>query len=307
MEPPDYSSCSSASAEHLVQAESRERDSDGRRPRTLQYNLQQHLRHIEFQDESRGSEFNDNSVSFRNAPRGSARSLELPVKARASEEEIEEPDQLQLQHEPGDPNEGSEEQPETGQTSQGSHLHDAGKCKPCHYVHTKLGCLNGEDCNFCHIPHTKKSRPRPCKTKRMQCKRIVSMLEAATAKDPGQFAEATKVLSSQSSYLRSVLNGKLKDKGADLATTEEQDVANNDADNGRDAREDDGVDALTAVSTEAESPGDNAVNVPPSKGATSLVPALLNKLKGASQNASINAAAKSSQGSPGQANTVPDS
>lgn len=97
--------------------------------------------------------------------------------------------------------------------SKGSRMHEAGKCKPCHYVHTKLGCLNGEECNFCHIPHTKKTRPRPCKTKRMQCKRIVSMLEAATAKDPEQFAEATKLLSSQSLYLRSVV--KSRSKGED--------------------------------------------------------------------------------------------
>merc|ERR1719245_829862 len=62
----------------------------------------------------------------------------------------------------------------------GSSLHSSeGKCRPCHYVHTTVGCLNGRDCEFCHLPHTKKSRPRPCKTKRLQCKRIVNVLEQA--------------------------------------------------------------------------------------------------------------------------------
>jgi len=42
----------------------------------------------------------------------------------------------------------------------------------------------------------------------MLCKRIVDMIEVAAAEDPDQFAEATKVLASQSSYLRSVLKNK---------------------------------------------------------------------------------------------------
>lgn len=97
--------------------------------------------------------------------------------------------------------------------SKGSSLHADGKCKPCHYVHTKLGCLNGQECTFCHIPHSSKSRPRPCKTKRMQCKRILNMIETAATRDPQQFAEATKVLANQSPYLRSVLDQQPKIEG----------------------------------------------------------------------------------------------
>eukprot|EP00448_Togula_jolla_P017680 CAMPEP_0170580868 /NCGR_PEP_ID=MMETSP0224-20130122/6736_1 /TAXON_ID=285029 /ORGANISM="Togula jolla, Strain CCCM 725" /LENGTH=87 /DNA_ID=CAMNT_0010903967 /DNA_START=358 /DNA_END=621 /DNA_ORIENTATION=+ len=44
------------------------------------------------------------------------------------------------------------------------------------------------------------------------------MLEAASAKDPEQFAEATKVLSSQSSYLRAVL----RTRGADVDRDDEE-------------------------------------------------------------------------------------
>jgi len=35
-------------------------------------------------------------------------------------------------------------------TSIGSMAHDAGKCKPCAFFHTK-GCENGFDCEFCHV------------------------------------------------------------------------------------------------------------------------------------------------------------
>jgi hypothetical protein len=89
--------------------------------------------------------------------------------------------------------------------SKGSRSHAEGNCKPCSYVHTKLGCLNGQACSFCHIPHTTKNRARPCKAKRMQSKRIQGMIENAAAKDPEQFAEAAKVLAKQNPYLRAVL------------------------------------------------------------------------------------------------------
>jgi len=141
-----------------------------------------------------------------------------PARVLLGVEDMSPPPQ-QLDHDGGGGGDGREDDGEDSARgeittwSKGSKLHESGKCKPCHYVHTKLGCLNGEECNFCHISHTKKSRPRPCKTKRMQCKRIVSMLEAASAKDPEQFAEATRVLSSQSTYLRTVLKTKLNQDG----------------------------------------------------------------------------------------------
>lgn len=93
--------------------------------------------------------------------------------------------------------------------SVGSDLHNEGKCRPCHYVHTDLGCLNGNHCNFCHLPHTKKSRPRPCKTKRLQCKKFVRMLEEVRSKKPEQFAEAMQSVSARSSYLHGILKKRL--------------------------------------------------------------------------------------------------
>jgi len=89
--------------------------------------------------------------------------------------------------------------------SKGSALHSDAKCRPCHYVHTSMGCMNGRNCSFCHFPHTRKSRPRPCKSKRLQCKNIADMLLGVKDQDPDQFVEVAKAVCSQSSYLEGIL------------------------------------------------------------------------------------------------------
>lgn len=50
--------------------------------------------------------------------------------------------------------------------STGSLGHEVGTCKPCHYISRKKSCANGADCTFCHLPHTKATKSRPCKSKR---------------------------------------------------------------------------------------------------------------------------------------------
>jgi hypothetical protein len=35
------------------------------------------------------------------------------------------------------------------------HEHMCGECKPCAFVHTEKGCLNGINCQFCHEVHDK--------------------------------------------------------------------------------------------------------------------------------------------------------
>lgn len=55
-----------------------------------------------------------------------------------------------------------------GVWSKGCDLHKTGTCRPCHYVATKAGCMNGAECEFCHLPHPRRARQRPCKTKRLQ-------------------------------------------------------------------------------------------------------------------------------------------
>lgn len=100
----------------------------------------------------------------------------------------------------------------TGVFSRGSEFHKQGQCRPCHYFSTKLGCANGQDCEFCHLDHPKRSRPRPCKAKRSQCKRIAGMLDSAFAHDPEQFTQAMELLSSQSGYMKTVMKSKMRNQ-----------------------------------------------------------------------------------------------
>mmetsp|Transcript_96441 Transcript_96441/g.300932 ORF Transcript_96441/g.300932 Transcript_96441/m.300932 type:complete len:270 (-) Transcript_96441:178-987(-) len=101
--------------------------------------------------------------------------------------------------------------------SKGSEPHSSGKCRPCHYVHTSGGCLNGRNCTFCHLPHTGKSRPRPSKTKRLLCKNIVNMLDEVTSQDSSKFTEVAKAVSCQSSYMRGILRKRMKQKAGKSA------------------------------------------------------------------------------------------
>lgn len=90
--------------------------------------------------------------------------------------------------------------------------HENGECRPCHYVNSKFGCSNGKDCSFCHLDHEKRSRPRPCKAKRTQCKRIAGLLDTVFANDPDQYTEAMVMLSTQSGYMNTVMKSKMKNQ-----------------------------------------------------------------------------------------------
>lgn len=87
-------------------------------------------------------------------------------------------------------------------------LHASGRCKPCMYINSKVGCMNSEDCRFCHFTHTKKNRPRPCKAKRVQCKQMVGMLQTIFAPDSPEFQAVSARLCSETthvSYMNSLL------------------------------------------------------------------------------------------------------
>lgn len=131
--------------------------------------------------------------------------------------------------------------------SKGSLLHSEGKCRPCHYIRTSLGCLTGRECEYCHLAHTRKSRPRPCKTKRMQCNRIVSMLEDVADKDTEQFAAVVQDLSTQSSYLRGLIRKRLKQK---TGIQEEEE--------GEESGRPDGSEALSSAVARARGSGPDA-------------------------------------------------
>merc|ERR1711897_46896 len=101
----------------------------------------------------------------------------------------------------------------------GSRLHATGECKPCLYVNTQGGCLKAENCDFCHMEHSKKSqRPRPCKAIRQRCKEIVSMLEDSTlATNPEVMLQAAETLGARNPYMRTLLIGKCRQLEDELA------------------------------------------------------------------------------------------
>jgi len=58
--------------------------------------------------------------------------------------------------------------------SEGSALHEQGRCRPCAFVNTPTGCKAEARCRFCHLQHTSvKRRVRPCKGKRERLRRLV--------------------------------------------------------------------------------------------------------------------------------------
>lgn len=97
-----------------------------------------------------------------------------------------------------------------GEWSVGSEGHAQGQCRPCHYVFAKTGCQNGRECNFCHLPHPKRFRPRPCKSKRFKCKQLAAVLDQVLDDDPDSFQNVVEQLSSQGGYLNTVVKSKLR-------------------------------------------------------------------------------------------------
>jgi len=61
-------------------------------------------------------------------------------------------------------------------TSIGSSEHEV-SCKPCLFVHSRVGCQKGVLCPFCHFKHKRGTRPRPCKGKRNRYKNLVDRIE----------------------------------------------------------------------------------------------------------------------------------
>mmetsp|Transcript_42163 Transcript_42163/g.106139 ORF Transcript_42163/g.106139 Transcript_42163/m.106139 type:complete len:281 (-) Transcript_42163:37-879(-) len=67
---------------------------------------------------------------------------------------------------------------EDGQpTSLGSIDHAFDTCRPCVFKRSKLGCHSGIQCNFCHLPHKRKSKQRPCKGKRDRHKKLIERVQ----------------------------------------------------------------------------------------------------------------------------------
>lgn len=54
----------------------------------------------------------------------------------------------------------------------GTALHSRGSCKPCLFVTSQFGCLDGSNCLFCHLRHVRSDKPRASKQKRERFKKF---------------------------------------------------------------------------------------------------------------------------------------
>jgi len=114
--------------------------------------------------------------------------------------------------------EGSQEEENFVPPSVGSVGHPTGRCRPCHYFRTKAGCVNAEQCGFCHCKHSKRSRPRLGRPEREKCRQLAQLVFDAQKGSEWhkQFSEAQLLLFTGSNYklaayattvLRSLIGG----------------------------------------------------------------------------------------------------
>eukprot|EP00928_Gymnodinium_smaydae_P020114 TRINITY_DN1776_c0_g3_i1.p1 TRINITY_DN1776_c0_g3~~TRINITY_DN1776_c0_g3_i1.p1 ORF type:complete len:274 (+),score=19.16 TRINITY_DN1776_c0_g3_i1:87-908(+) len=86
--------------------------------------------------------------------------------------------------------------------------HRRGECNPCMYFSTKVGCRNGTSCSFCHETHeAPRKRPRPCKSTRLHCKEVATMLESVAPDADGMLAAARK-MGIRTPYMRALVKGR---------------------------------------------------------------------------------------------------
>jgi len=106
-----------------------------------------------------------------------------------------------------------------GMWSVGSENHIEGTCRPCHYVHAARGCASGQDCTFCHLPHVQasnRSRNRPCKKKREQCKKILDLVSnIAESGNNAQVLQVVQNVACQSAYMQNMLQKSVQLPGQD--------------------------------------------------------------------------------------------
>lgn len=69
------------------------------------------------------------------------------------------------------------------QSSIGSIGHGAGSCRPCVFTSCKIGCQTGLLCEFCHLPHRRKGKSRPCKGKRDRHKKLIERMSETVSRD----------------------------------------------------------------------------------------------------------------------------
>jgi len=100
--------------------------------------------------------------------------------------------------------------------SVGSEEHAEGKCFPCFHNSRPGGCRNGVSCRFCHLQHAdqnKKTRHRPCKYTRSQCKQVLSEIQDALRDDEEQKRLVYEELANYNLYMRSLLKNYMDESG----------------------------------------------------------------------------------------------
>eukprot|EP00811_Abedinium_folium_P008534 NODE_17886_length_921_cov_4.562972.p1 GENE.NODE_17886_length_921_cov_4.562972~~NODE_17886_length_921_cov_4.562972.p1 ORF type:complete len:177 (+),score=37.12 NODE_17886_length_921_cov_4.562972:83-613(+) len=88
--------------------------------------------------------------------------------------------------------------------------HTAGTCRPCHFMKTKMGCRDGDQCIFCHRDHVKPTRSRPSQNTRRKVKRVLQLLEGPDSGKLAEIAEAANTESARGRYMQSILRRMVK-------------------------------------------------------------------------------------------------
>lgn len=91
----------------------------------------------------------------------------------------------------------------------GSEDHATGQCSPCRFAVSGRGCSKGKDCSFCHLSHSKSAFARPCKSKRIRCKKFVKSLVSLSKTDPERVAQAVGTVTTETPYLQTMIRRRI--------------------------------------------------------------------------------------------------
>jgi len=105
--------------------------------------------------------------------------------------------------------------------------HATGNCKPCFFMHTRIGCQYGASCLFCHGGHPKRKQERPQKFQRAEYRRLVEEMFRMHMARGLSFPEADAELQRSEQFqnadhvairhVRKLLRSLYRDAGYDVA------------------------------------------------------------------------------------------
>jgi len=67
--------------------------------------------------------------------------------------------------------------------SKGSSQHSKGNCVKCFFFGRRVGCNNGAECDFCHLPHKDGKHNRPNRSRRMHLHKALRSLKEKMGSD----------------------------------------------------------------------------------------------------------------------------